>query len=308
MTTSVVIGVDLGGTNTKLGVIDSRGKILIRRQFSTQTYTTGEALADALCRALYSLKNECERTNYHCKAIGLGVAGRLSADGVRFSPNVPQLNHFPLLTYLKEILRLSIAMDNDANCFGLGENWLGAGKDIRNWLGMTLGTGIGGCLILNNRLWHGDNLGMVGEIGHMVVYPHGAQCACGSIGCLEAVASGGGLVRAYQTGICQVKATPKDIYLAARSGDAFACRLFEEMGVALGIAISNAFNLLGIHTAVIGGGVSAAWELFISPLKKTLERVNHMLTGTKPDIRIAQLGADAALYGAAQLAWEISEK
>jgi len=206
-------------------------------------------------------------------------------------------------------------MENDANVFGLGESWAGAARGVRNWVGIVLGTGTGGCLFLNGKLWEGDGLGFSAEIGHMIVEPGGPACPCGSKGCLEAFASARALISGAKKAVCgqRIKDGPlyaldrdgklsaRTIYACAKRGDPAAMALFDKMGWALGICLANIFSALGIRRAVIGGGVSSAWDLFIGPLEKTLAQNSSMLDPGAALILRSRLGDEAALIGATRL-------
>ena len=205
-------------------------------------------------------------------------------------------------------------MENDANVFGLGESWTGAARGVRNWVGITLGTGTGGCLFLNGKLWEGDDLGFSAEIGHMIVEPGGPVCPCGSKGCLEAFASARALVSGARRAVREQKLkegplhaleregklSAQTIYACAKRGDPTALALFDKMGWALGICLANIFSALGIRRAVIGGGVSPAWDLFIGPLEKALAQNCSMLDPGLALVMQSRLGNDAALIGAAR--------
>ncbi len=206
------------------------------------------ALVDSRCTILQRRRTTTE--------ISLGTA---------FSPNLPAMRNFPLARELETGLGLPVTIENDANVFGLGESRAGAGRGVRNWIGITLGTGVGGCLILDGRLWQGDGLGFVGEIGHMIVWPGGCRCACGASGCLEAYASGRALVEGIRDAEARGELpeadlhrlhargelTPEDVYRHARAGDALACSVFRRMGRALGLALANLCTVLGLRNAPI---------------------------------------------------------
>ncbi|MGA2227198.1 MAG: ROK family protein, partial [Syntrophobacteraceae bacterium] len=182
-------------------------------------------------------------------------------------------------------------------------------------VGITLGTGTGGCLILNGKLWEGDGLGFSAEIGHMIVEPGGPACPCGSKGCLEAFASARALVSGARRAISEQKLKEgllhalekkgklgaQTIYECAKKGDPAAFALFDKMGWALGICLANIFSALGIRHAVIGGGVSSAWDLFIGPLEKALAQNCSMLNPGLALVMRSLPENDAALVGAAQL-------
>ncbi len=252
--------------------------------------------------------------------VGLGVAGKVDhkRGWVIFSPNLPAMRDYPLGPEVESSLGVPVLMENDANVFGIGESWVGAGRGITNWVGLTLGTGVGGCLILDGRLWNGDCLGFAAEIGHLIVHPEGPRCACGLKGCLEAHASGSALLQfvadAVTTGALtrgplyelwqDGKLSAREIYQCSVAGEAVAQKAFARMGWALGLALANLFTVLGIRTAILGGGVSAGWDQFIEPLRKSLAEHSSMLVVADAEIRKSALGDDAALLGAARLAWQ----
>ena len=230
----------------------------------------------------------------------------------RFFPNLPALDGYPLGRKLTEQTGLPVFMENDANVFCLGEAKAGAAAGIGNWVGITLGTGTGGCLFLKGSLWEGDGLGFSAEIGHMIIEPGGPPCPCGSRGCLEAFASARALIRGAENIIRERNISDgplydlfransleaESIYDCARNGDRTAEALFHKMGWALGIAVANLFTVLGIRHAVIGGGVSSSWDLFIEPLKEVLARNLSMLEPDRAVVLRSSLGDDAALIGA----------
>jgi len=250
--------------------------------------------------------------------IGLGVAGKVDhkRNWVLFSPNLPAMRDYPLGLELQKSLNLPVLIENDANVFGIGESWVGAGRGIPNWVGLTLGTGVGGCLILDGKLWSGDNLGFSGEIGHMIVHPDGPRCACGLNGCLEAHGSGRALLEFVSNAASEGRLTggplyelwkggkldAQGVYQCSVEGDPTARQAFARMGWALGLAIANLFTVLGIRTAILGGGVSAGWDQFVEPLTTSLARYSSMLPAKDAVVQRSALGDDAALLGAARVA------
>lgn len=316
----LVIGVDLGGTHMRVAVIDRQGVIIKRHKDLTLIREgvshTKERLVQLCRNAIAEAANQGGRT----VAIGLGVAGKIDPlqGRVIFSPNLPAMNNYPLGSELERSLHLPVVLENDANMFGLGEQWVGTVRGMANCIGLTVGTGVGGCLILQGALWQGDHLGFVGEIGHMIIHPDGPVCACGARGCLEAYASGRALLegveaaataRQLTTGTLyefwkEGKLSPEKVYFCAREGDSTARQLFERMGWALGLTLANLFSVLGMHQAVIGGGVSAGWDQIIGPLRKSFSKYCSMLEVQNASIQRSQLGDDAALLGAARVAWQ----
>ena len=184
------IGVDLGGTNLKTALVNHAGKILEFRIAQVHLEQGAESVSTELLVQCRALVHSAAKLGLKVAAIGLGVAGKIdrSTGSVIFSPNLPVLDGYPLGQELGRNLQIPVCMENDANVFGLGESWAGAARGVRNWVGIVLGTGTGGCLFLNGKLWEGDGLGFSAEIGHMIVEPGGPACPCGSKGCLEAFA------------------------------------------------------------------------------------------------------------------------
>jgi glucokinase len=312
------IGVDIGGTHMRTALIDGYGNIHKHQKVQTDIAKGAVQTSARLVNQCSRLVNEALENQRKVESIGLGVAGKVDHLGGRviFSPNLPHLNGYPLAVELEQHLQVPVFIENDANLFGIGEHWLGAGRHIDNWIGVTLGTGVGGCLILNGGLWNGDDLGYMGEIGHTIVDPHGPWCVCGLKGCLEAHSSGRALMEGVEGAVSEKELnsgrlydlcttgelTPEQVYQSARRGNATANRMFERMGWALGLAIANLFTFLGIRHAIIGGGVSASWELFIAPLHKSLAKHSCMLDESSMVIVKGLLGDNAALLGAARLA------
>ena len=319
MGNKMVIGVDLGGTHLRTALVDLAGTMVRRRRTTADIACGAEHTARKLiaeCRAQVAAAREMSAG---VVGIGLGVAGKIDHQRgwVVFSPNLPAMRDYPLGPKLEDALGLPVLVENDANVYGIGESWLGAGGDLRNWVGLTLGTGIGGCLMLDGRLWTGDHLGFAGELGHMVIQPEGPQCACGLRGCLEAHASGSALVAFVAEAAANENLTSgpayelwkagkldaRGVWECAEAGDPVAHRAFTRMGWALGLALANLFTALGICHAIIGGGVSAAWNQFIEPLHQSLAEHSSMLNVTDAVIRRSALGDDAGLLGAARLAF-----
>ncbi|MEM5789324.1 MAG: ROK family protein [Syntrophobacteraceae bacterium] len=316
----VFIGVDIGGTNLRVALVDTSGQILKTTRTRIRIDLGARAASERVAAQCLKLARMSASLGFDLKAIGLGVAGRVDkpSAGVIFSPNLPAMRNYPIGSELRERTGFPVFIENDANCFGLGEHFAGAARGLENWVGITLGTGTGGCLILNGKLWEGDGLGFSAEIGHMIILPDGPPCPCGSKGCLESFASARALVRsageliedggltdaplveAYRMGTLDAAT----VYESALRGNAEAAALFDKLGWALGLAIANLFSILGIRHAIIGGGVSAGWDLFIGPLKASLSRNISMLEPEKAVVIRSSLGDNAALVGAARTAME----
>ncbi len=321
--TPVVIGLDLGGSNTRWALVTQEGEILGRWERATATMPDQERLIAILAAELAACAPEARNRGAQIKGVGLGVAGQvLPREGlVAFSPNVPALNACPLVPSLQSQVDWPLFLENDANLFALGEHWLGAGLRHSQMLGITLGTGVGGGLILEGRLWSGT-AGTAGEIGHMTIEAEGELCHCGNRGCLETLASGVWATAWVKEQLAQGAAswlrelyetdpealTGETLVVAAGQRDPLALKAFERVGHALGIAIANVVHLLGLPRVVIGGRFARSWELFETPLQEELSRRLTLFPLAALSVVPAQLGDDAGLLGAAKLAWEALEE
>jgi glucokinase len=314
-----VIAVDLGGTNLRWAVVDNQGAIMGRWERVTASMPDQEALIDTLASELLASGKEADAQGAEVKAVGLGIPGRiLPKEGlVAFSPNIPFLNDCPLGPTLGQRVPWPVVMENDANLFAFGENWLGAGAGYEHMLGMTLGTGVGGGLILNGRIWPGT-AGTSGEVGHITIDPDGYRCKCGNRGCLETMASGAWTVTWVKEQLAQrtpswlVELWEKDpdaidgetLVVAAKMNDPLAMKGFERVGKALGIAIADVVHLLGVDRIVIGGRFALSWDLFHLHMKEEMYRRLTLFPPENVSAVQAKLGDDAGLLGAARLAWE----
>jgi len=316
---SAVVGIDLGGTNFRLALVNSQGRILSRQERATASMPDQEALMSTLAADLFKAGETAREQGYEIKGGGIGVAGRvLPQEGrVDFSPNIPALSDCPLVQRLSLQVPWPLFLENDANLFALGEHWRGAGVGHRHMLGITLGTGVGGGLILDNRLWAGAE-GTAGEIGHVTVDPEGRKCHCGNRGCLETMASAfwtvvwvkEQLAQGASSWLRELYETDPDaiggetLVVAALQADPLARRAFDRVGRSLGQVIAGVVHLLGLSRVVIGGRFARAWEVFNLPLQEELHRRLTMFPPEEVSICPAHLEDDAGLIGAACLAWQ----
>jgi glucokinase len=218
------------------------------------------------------------------------------------SPNFPDWNNLPLKKELEAALGLPVSIENDANAAALGEQWRGAGRGIASMILLTLGTGVGGGIVLDGRIWPGAD-GMAGEIGHMTIIPDGRRCGCGNTGCLEMYASSRGIVMTYQERSSRPAAvTSEEIYRAARNGDMLAVDVMKGMGRLLGIGIANLVNIFNPEMIVIGGGVKDAWPLFMEAAREEIRKRAFEYPAARTQIVPSVLGDDAGMIGAAAVA------
>ncbi|MBP1725326.1 MAG: Glucokinase [Deltaproteobacteria bacterium] len=309
-----VAGVDIGGTNIKVALVDpTSGRLVERQSFKTMAERGPEAVVQDLSVCLRELSRRAGARGFRIAGVGVGCAGIIDSRYglVLTSPNLPGWVRFPLGPLLATDLQLPVTVGNDVDCIGCGEYWLGAGRDLGDFLGIALGTGVGGCLIIGGRAWSGAG-GSAGEVGHMTIEPGGERCLCGNRGCLETLASASWLVRRAKEQLRRGSPSRLDatrgaldaetIYHAAMDGDRLAVELFAQVGKSLAIAIANVIHLLGIRGVVIGGGSAQAWEAFIGPLQEELTRRLTMAPVAEVRIVRAELGDDAGCLGAVYLA------
>ncbi len=309
------IGVDLGGTNLRFGLVREDEKIISRRRTGTMATEGVEIVLERLTSGIQTLAMRAESMGLEIAGIGIGVPGIISArDGmVRLSPNLPGWKDIPLRARLEESFPYPVYVENDANAYALGEYWFGAGKGAKSMVCITLGTGVGGGIILDGDIWRGAD-GMAGEVGHITVNPDGPLCPCGNRGCLERYSSATAVMEmavsaASGSGKTAIKSllrngmlTPEAIANAAKKGDRAAARIYSEAGKYLGIAIAGLIDLLNMECVVIGGGMSGAWELFIGPLKEEVKARAFRIPAQRCRIARGKLKDDAGILGAAGLA------
>jgi glucokinase len=307
-----VIGVDLGGTNLRTALLTSNGEILDKRKEATHASDGWKKVVPRIIDAIERQRETAVSRGLDVPAVGVGAPGVIQKDSgvVVKSPNFPDWNNLPLKQELERELGIPVFIVNDANAAALGEQWRGAGKGVASMILLTLGTGVGGGIVLNNALWQGAD-GMAGEIGHMTLVPDGRPCSCGNTGCLEMYASAQGIVRSYQEALggsatplsdAMKEMTSKKVYEAARSGDPIAQRVMMEMGRMLGIGIASLINIFNPEMIVIGGGVKDAWPLFIGATREEIMKRAFRVPALRAEIVPSLLGDDAGVVGAAAAA------
>ena len=330
------IGVDMGGTNLRIAAITTTGQLLEKITLGVKVALGRDYVIGEMCDAVKRLREQYQGTGRFLGA-GIGVPGIIDVEAgmMRKSANLPGWTDYPVRDEIERRLGTRIFLDNDANVAALGEKWLGAGRDADNMAMLTLGTGIGGAIVLNGKIFYGMS-GMAGEFGHVTIEPNGVPCGCGNRGCAERYASATAIVRmareAIESGQAPEFATAassdpefsaKSIYNLAIQGDAVAQRIFQRFGEALGILMADLVNILDLDMFVIGGGVVSAWDAFAPKMFSELRERSLVYAASAPDepagkkegasaqianytrkktiITQALLGSDAGLYGAARL-------
>jgi glucokinase len=310
----IVIGVDLGGTSIKAGVVAAGGSILYHNKFPT---FAKEGPSKVIKQIGASIQDALKNTNgARAEGIGIGAPGVVDDEGVvKAPPNFEDWDEVPLKAELsKAFPSLPIGVENDANAAAIAESRFGAGIDIPNFLFVIWGTGVGGGIILNHKIYRGPT-GGAGEIGHVTIDYAGPQCNCGNIGCVEAYVgqrylssrTAERLKTHPQSKILELvggdptKIEPMYISEAAQMGDKIAREILVEAGGLLGVAIAAVMNIMDLRTSIIGGGISAAGDFVIQAIQESV--VRRVLKPLRKDIQVlpAQLGNNAGILGAAGL-------
>jgi glucokinase len=328
------IGVDLGGTNLRIAAVTTDGRLLEKINLDTKSCPGPDQVVAEMCDAIQRLSRQYE-SNGQLLGIGTGIPGIIDLESgtVRTSANLPGWTNYPVRKKIEQRLGTRVFLENDAKVAALGEKWLGAARGVDNMAMITLGTGIGGAIVLDGKIYHGMN-GMAGEFGHVTIEPDGVPCGCGNHGCAERYASATAIVRMAQEAIAASRApalakiaaselSAKSIYDLAMQGDEPSRKIFQRFGRVLGILIGGMINVLNLEMYVLGGGVVSAWDAFAPTMFAELRERSTVYAATAlPDplakkdgaaakvgaatrkqtiVTPAVLGSDAGLFGGARL-------
>lgn len=301
------VGVDFGGTNIKIGLVSDAGRVALVRILATRAHRCPQAFVEGVSRVVEELAQQAAVRPSQLRGVGVGAPGLVNgARGlIHTLVNVPGWREVPLGRQLARRLRCRCVVDNDVNCVALGEWRFGAARGARALVCLTLGTGVGGGLVLNGQLYRGVT-GAAGELGHMVIDPDGPRCGCGSRGCLEAhvgSAAIGRLARQKRFRQAGGRLTPELMARAARAGDAVARQVWRSVGCSLGIGVGSLINVFNPDRVVIGGGVSNAWSLFAPTMMRTIRAQAMTIPARAARVVRARLGDRAGILGAAVLVW-----
>lgn len=298
----IALALDLGGTNIRLAAVGEDGRVHSRSRAATPKQSSSDEIVDVIVR----LAEECRADSPADTAV-FAIAAAVPATideqaGVLTKlPNLPALEGVRLRDILCERLGVPAILENDANAAAYGENWLGASRGVDDSICITLGTGVGGGLIINGQPFRGKD-GTAGELGHVCVEPQGVPCGCGGRGCIEQYASASAIVRMAAEAGLDVRSS-QEVFNAAVAGNAAARGVFRKMGSYLGIGIASLVNVLNPEMVVIGGGVAAAWELFTGPAADEIRVRSFREPAARAKIVRAELGDDAGILGAARSAF-----
>jgi glucokinase len=293
------IGLDLGGTNLRAAAVDRSGVLLDTVSGKTNYSAGREAIVGDMVDAISTLRDRC---GGGLAGIGVGVPGFIQMENgvIRNSNNLASLENFPLRDELSKRLEAPVILENDANAAAIGEQWIGAGKDVKDLVLLTLGTGVGGGIISDGQIIRGS-LGMAGELGHITVVPNGNPCGCGNRGCVEKHASATAITAMAKLLGLGDAMSAKAVYDLAMEGNEKALTIFKSMGEALGIALAMLINTFNFPLYLIGGGVIDGWPLFAPAMIEETKRRSFTYRASNPRIEKATLGNKAGLYGAAYL-------
>lgn len=309
------VGIDLGGTNTKIGLLNIEGDILKSSIIKTLSSEGVDKTMERIWGVIQELAKETDVNIENVKGIGMGIPGPVEDQSiVAFFANFPWGTNVNVKEKLEKITGIETKLDNDANIIALGEAKYGAAKGSKSSVTVALGTGIGGGIYVNGMLVSGFK-GAGGEIGHMKIVKDGRVCGCGQKGCFEAYASATGLIREAVSRLTVNKQNllytmiegniagleAKDIFDAAKEGDAFSLDLVDYEAEYLAMGIANILNIINPETIVLGGGVALAGDILLDPLRKKLEK--YALPVTLEELKIVQgiLGNEAGIKGAVGL-------
>ena len=306
-------GIDLGGTTAKIGLFTTSGALLEKWEVATDTSNAGEHILENLAAAVLGKMKEQGIQPEQVEGVGIGVPGPVLDSSIVpiVCANLGGWGERNVSAQLSGLLNgLKVLVGNDANVAALGEIWMGAAKGAKNAVMVTLGTGVGGGVVVNGKVIDGVH-GAGGEIGHITVNRHEtATCGCGKHGCLEQYSSATGVVRCMKKLLDENPDTPcvlrgtefaaKDVFDAARNGDALAAREVDEMSDTLGMALANIASTVDPEAFLVGGGVARAGDVLFAPLNKHFQEYAFKSCREIP-IKQASLGNDAGIYGAVRL-------
>ena len=310
------IGIDVGGTNVKIALVDDKGKIIYSNSVPTYAQMGYEYTVNNIKQAIRDLMKETNTKPSDIQGIGFDFPGQVDykTGVVKLAPNIPGWVNVPIAKMIEDEFHIPTRIDNDVRCAALGELKFGAGKGCENFVCITVGTGIGSGLVINGKLVRGA-ANAAGEIGHIKLQMQdGPICGCGDTGCLEAFASGPSIVAMAQEYLKSGKSTkfremagvdgeitPYIVAKAAEAGDPVAKRIFEKTGYYIGMGLVSVINLLNPEKVIIGGGVAEAGDLLLEPIRKTIKERAMIIAGSSVEIVPAELGNSAGVIGASML-------
>jgi glucokinase len=313
MTEQFVVGIDIGGTNTVIGLVDKYARVLDKTCLKTQHYQTVDAYVDELCVCILNIIKNVG--GEQIKGIGIGAPnGNFHTGAIEHAPNLRWKGLVPLAKLLEERLHLPVLLTNDANAAALGEMVYGAAVNVKDFIFITLGTGLGSGLVVDGKLVYGHD-GFAGELGHVILFPDGRLCGCGNRGCLETYCSALGIMQTYfefaqkhDIALPENKESleAKYVYDRAIAGDLAALQAFEFTGELLGLALANSVKYTSPEVIFLFGGLSSAGDLLFAPMQKSFEK--YLLPLHRGKIKLLKSALEegkVAILGAASLIWQM---
>ena len=312
-----VVGIDIGGTNTVFGIVDARGTIIASSSIKTSGYPTVEEYADEVCKSLLPLIIANGGVD-KIRGIGIGAPnGNYYTGTIEFAPNLPWKGILPLAAMFEERLGIPTALTNDANAAAIGEMTYGAARGMKDFIMITLGTGVGSGIVINGQMVYGHD-GFAGELGHVIARRDGRLCGCGRKGCLETYCSATGVARtareflAARTDASLLRNIPaenitsKDVYDAAVQGDKLAQEIFNFTGNILGEALADAIAFSSPEAIVLFGGLAKSGDYIMKPIQKSIDDNILNIYKGKTKLLVSELkDSDAAVLGASALAYSL---
>lgn len=314
----LAIGIDIGGTGTKFGIVDRVGNLLFSSEMSTRKHDTIESFIEELHQKMLPL---IEQSGGIGRFIGIGVGapnGNYYSGTIEYASNLPWKGIIPLAKMMRDVFHLPVVLTNDANAAAIGEMMYGAAKDMKDFIMITLGTGVGSGIVANGQLIYGHD-GFAGELGHTIIIPDGRfHAGTGKNGSLESYASATGVVLTAQELLARddqpslLRAIPteqldsKKVYEAAMKGDALAKEIFEFTGKILGMALANFVMFSSPEAIILFGGLTKSGDLLLKPVREHMENNLIQIFQNKVKILVSHLKeSDAAILGASALVWEM---
>ena len=314
-----VVGIDIGGTNTVFGIVDARGTIIASSSIKTGAYEDVNDYVDEVCKNLLPLIIANGGVD-KIKGIGIGAPnGNYYSGTIEFAPNLPWKGVIPLAAMFEERLGIPTALTNDANAAGIGEMTYGAARGMKDFIMITLGTGVGSGIVINGQMVYGHD-GFAGELGHVIARRDGRICGCGRKGCLETYCSATGVARSAREFLTKStepsllrdipaeNITSKDVYDAAVKGDKIAQDIFEFTGTILGEALADFIAFSSPEAIVLFGGLAKAGDYIFKPIQKAIDdNVLNIYKGKTKLLASELKDSDAAVLGASALGWELRD-
>ncbi len=305
----LVAGLDIGGTNTVIGFVDSDGNCLYKTSLSTPGYDDPAVFVKDAAGIINDFF--CGHEDTSLIGIGIGAPnGNFYTGSIEFAPNLKWKGVVPLVDLFKKYFEVPVVLTNDANAAAIGEMVYGNAKGMKHFIEITLGTGVGSGIVVDGNMVYGHD-GFAGELGHVILFPGGRTCGCGRKGCLEAYCSAKGIVNTYLELLEKEgkepdgEITPYTISVSAGKGDKTAIRTYEVTGEILGLALSNSVAHTSPEAIFIFGGIANAGDILFKPLRESFEK--NLLPIYKNKVKILPSGIkenDAAILGAASLIWK----